>query len=150
MTRLPANHPAVRAATPRQRAAPAASPRAGHLDALRALRVVLPCLPPTNNHLYAGSGKARHRTDAYMAFIAAVSACLAGQRADPAGIYALHSRYTFPTRARQDAANRDKAAADAICAALGIDDSALVETHIYSAGYVRGVAKTELWLERLG
>lgn len=150
MTRLSASHPAVRAATKPARTSLTASHRTAHLASLDALRVEVPCLPPTNNRLYEGSGKARHRVDEYEAFIGEIAIAARGLRAEPTGVYALHSRYTFPTPNRQDAANRDKAAQDALCGALGIDDSRIVETHIYSAGYVPGVAKTELWLERIG
>lgn len=150
MTRLPATHPAVRAATKRPSAALVASHRTAHLASLDALRAEVPCLPPSNNKLYTGTGKDRARTAEYEAFIKEIVIAARGLHAEPSGVYALWGRYTFPTAHRQDAANRDKAAADALCGVLGIDDSRIVETHIYSAGHVPGVAKTELWLERIG
>jgi Holliday junction resolvase RusA-like endonuclease len=103
--------------------------------AVEVLRVDLPLLPPTVNHMYRpiGRGGRKALTDEAVSFREHVALAVRGQAVPPAGALVLSLWLDFPNRRRTDGDNRIKALQDAIALACGFDDSRFVEWHVYSA-----------------
>lgn len=115
------------------------------------VRLVLPGLPPTVNHMYVGTrGGGKALSAAALAYRKEVwAACGVGPRVPAEGALALTLRLTYGDRRRTDIDNRVKAALDALAAALGFDDSRVGRLVVERAGYVRGRPACELVLEVL-
>lgn len=93
-------------------------------------------LPPSVNHMYAsgrnGQKFLRPEVHEWRGAVAAEIAANPDVRQFPRDArYALEMRVVFGNRRRQDIDNRFKAAADALCIALGIDDANIHEWHGY-------------------
>lgn len=97
-------------------------------------RLDLPLLPPTVNHMYRSIGGGRRAlTDDALTFRAETALALHGVPAPPSSAWlCLSVWFQFATKRRQDGDNRIKALQDAIALAWGIDDSRVIEWHIYT------------------
>jgi len=104
------------------------------------LIVIVPCLPPTANHMYRPNGRGgRLLTDEAKAFRVVLGAAarqaarLAGWQM-PSGPLRLAILLTFDDRRKADIDNRCKAALDALAIALEFDDARVDEILIRRVG----------------
>lgn len=134
-------------AKPRKGVAPIVdSPRPAEA---RTVRLVVPMLPPTVNHMYVNNGRGGKVLGAgALAFRQAVADAAEGL-AVGAGDLALTVRLTFPDRRKSDLDNRLKACQDALALALGFDDAHIVRLVVERAGVAPKQPVCEMVLEVL-
>jgi Holliday junction resolvase RusA-like endonuclease len=97
------------------------------------VRLSLPILPPTVNHMYKSIGHGRKAlTDEALSFRQEVALLLRHQPAPPAKLpLVLNIWFCFGNKRTQDGDNRIKALQDAIALALNFNDSQIIEWHVY-------------------
>ena len=109
------------------------------------VRIVVPQVPPTLNHMYKHHGSRRILTDEAWAFRQIVALACRGAAPLPAGALRFEMRVVFPDKRRRDVDNRIKAALDALEQALGFDDSRVEDMHI-SKRVEPGQSYCVLWI----
>jgi Holliday junction resolvase RusA-like endonuclease len=97
------------------------------------VRLSLPVLPPSVNHMYKSIGHGRKAlTDEALSFREEVWIQLRHQPAPPAKLpLVLNIWFCFGNKRTQDGDNRIKALQDAIALALNFNDSQIIEWHVY-------------------
>jgi Holliday junction resolvase RusA-like endonuclease len=97
----------------------------------------------TTNHLYEGMGRWRHLTDAACTWRDDVMLIVhrSGHQVQRDGLLRVNVEAHPPRRGRHDLDNLLKLLLDAVCGALGVDDSHIVDLHI-----VRGARVSEPYL----